>query len=130
MRYVGSSPVHTSNSLGLFNGHPTVLPTSTILENCYYFLQKFLHMHVIIYIQRRSTALLILGCYWPCRNPCLFEVELQRQTFCRCTFTHSNVCEILVHANRQERFFPTSARRRIAPDDQIFIIISPLIIRR
>jgi hypothetical protein len=40
--------------------------------------------------------------------------------------THSNVCEILIHANRQERFFPTSAHRRIAPEDQIFIIISPL----
>jgi hypothetical protein len=34
--------------------------------------------------------------------------------------------EILIHANRQERFFPTSARRRIAPEYQIFIIISPL----
>jgi hypothetical protein len=38
------------------------------------------------------------------------------------------VCEILIHANRQERFFPTSARRRIAPEDQIFIIISPLFV--
>jgi hypothetical protein len=27
----------------------------------------------ILNIQRRSTALLILGCFWPCRNPCLFE---------------------------------------------------------
>jgi hypothetical protein len=75
-------------------------------------------LFIIFYIQRRSTALLILGCYWPCRNPCLFEVA----------FTHSNVCEILIHVNRQERFFPrTSARRRIAPEDQIFIIISPLL---
>jgi hypothetical protein len=49
-----------------------------------------------------------------------------RQTFCRCTFTHSNVWDILIHANRQERFFPTSAHHRIAPEDQIFIIISPL----
>jgi hypothetical protein len=30
----------------------------------------------IFYIQRQSTAFLILGCYWPCRNPCLFDVEL------------------------------------------------------
>jgi hypothetical protein len=30
----------------------------------------------ILYIQRQSTAFLILGCYWPCRNPCLFDVEL------------------------------------------------------
>jgi hypothetical protein len=49
-----------------------------------------------------------------------------QQTFCRCTFTHSNVCEMLIHANRQERFFQTSARRRIAPEDQIYIIISSL----
>jgi hypothetical protein len=34
------------------------------------------HVGPILYIQRRSTMLLILGCYWPCRNPCLFEVEL------------------------------------------------------
>jgi hypothetical protein len=33
---------------------------------------------------------------------------------------------VYIYANRQERFFPTSARRRIAPEDQIFIIISSL----
>jgi hypothetical protein len=40
---------------------------------------KLDHVHGLDHppcIQRRSTALLILSCYWPCRNPCLFEVEL------------------------------------------------------
>jgi hypothetical protein len=44
----------------------------TSLQICFRFCSKC----PILYIQRRSTALLILGCYWPCRNPCLFEVEL------------------------------------------------------
>jgi hypothetical protein len=31
---------------------------------------------IILYIQRLPQPLPNSGCYWPCRNPCLFDVEL------------------------------------------------------
>jgi hypothetical protein len=67
------------------------------------------NMDVILYIQRRSTA--ARSSFSAVTGPAFSRPWNWRRTFCRCTFTHSNVCEIPIHANRQERFFPTSARR-------------------
>jgi hypothetical protein len=34
----------------------------------------------ILYIQRLPQPIPNSGCYWPCRNPCLFDVELATQS--------------------------------------------------
>jgi hypothetical protein len=51
--------VYTQNDI-----YPFSMANNQFIEMC------------ILYIQRQSTGLFILGCYWPCRNPCVFDVEL------------------------------------------------------
>jgi hypothetical protein len=55
----------------------------------------------ILYIQRQSTALFILGCYLPCRNPCLFDVELATiiQLF-------NQINRNLVHLKKTVKLYP------------------------
>jgi hypothetical protein len=91
----------------------------------------------------------VLFCYWPCRNPCLFDVELATQSLS--LFLTNQINRNLVHLkrpqncthfsaytlhtqsdlddyvhestnNRKKIFFSTSARCKVRPRAQILII--------
>jgi hypothetical protein len=52
----------------------------------------------ILYIQRLPQPLPNSGCYWPCRNPCLFDVELATQSLS--LFLTNQINRNLVHLKR------------------------------
>jgi hypothetical protein len=54
--------------------------------------------HIILYIQRLPQPLPNSGCYWPGRNPCLFDVELATQSLSLFLTNQSNIN--LVHLKR------------------------------
>jgi hypothetical protein len=78
-----------------------------------------------------STAAPNSGCYWPCRNPCLFDVELATNILCihfsAYTLHTQRDLDDYIHDStnyRKKIISSTSARCKVRPSTQ-FLIIPP-----